>query len=147
MSYWSWDSSLSLGIKVIDGQHRRIMDYINELHVAYLEKDRERVSEVLMGLVDYTLTHFTFEEGLMDRSGYPLSDSHKKVHKSFIARINKYVEQHENGEDITKRLMSELRIWLTSHIKNDDKDYVPVVQKMLNKNEGWIRRTVGRLFK
>lgn len=147
MSYWSWDSSLSVGIDVIDQQHRRIVDYINELNVAHIEKDREKVSEVLMGLMDYTLTHFTFEEDLMEKSGYPLSDSHKKVHKSFLAHIGKFAEQHNNGKDITRRLMSELQIWLTNHIKIDDKDYAPFAKRSLNKNKGWIRRTVGRLFR
>ena len=146
MSYWSWDSSLSVGIEVIDGQHRRIVEYINELSAAHLDKDREKVSEVLIELIDYTLTHFTFGEGLMERSGYPLSDSHKKVHNSFVAHINKFVEQHESGKDITRRLMSALQIWLTHHIKNDDKDYSHLVKKMLNKNKGWIERTLGGLF-
>ena len=146
MSYWSWDPSLSVGIDVIDGQHKRIVGYINELDEAHRENDREKVSKVLGGLLDYTLTHFTFEEDLMERSGYPLSDSHKKVHQSFVAHINKFVEQHESGKDITRKLMSELQIWLTNHIKNDDNDYSPIVKKMLNKNNGWIRKTIGRLF-
>ncbi len=99
-----------------------------------------------MGLVDYTMTHFAFEEDLMERSGYPLSESHKKVHSSFTANINKLVKQHESGKDITRRLLSTLQIWLTNHIKNDDKDYSSDVKKMQNKNKGWIKRTVGRLF-
>ena len=147
MSYWSRNSSLSVGTEVIDGQHRRIVDYINELNVAHLEKDREKVSKVLMGLVDYTMTHFMFEEYLMERSGYPLSASHKKVHSSFIARVNMFVEQHESGEDINGRLMSVLQIWLTNHIKKDDKDYVLYAQKTFDKNKGWISRVVGRLFR
>lgn len=147
MSYWSWDSSLSVGIDVIDGQHRRIVDYINELYVAHLQKDEEMVSEVLAGLVDYTMTHFAFEEDLMERSGYPLTESHKKVHNSFTANINKLVEQHESGKDVTRRLLSTLQIWLTNHIKNDDNDYSSDVKRMLRKNEGWIKKTVGRLFR
>ncbi|MCF6355944.1 MAG: bacteriohemerythrin [Candidatus Polarisedimenticolaceae bacterium] len=146
MNYWSWNSSLSVGIDVIDGQHRRIVDYINELNVAHLENDRDKVLEVLTGLVDYTLTHFIFEEELMEKAGYPLSDAHKKVHKTFVAHINKFVEQHNSGKDITRRLMSMLQVWLTNHIKNDDKDYVPLVKKSLNKKKGWISRIVGRLF-
>ena len=146
MSYWSWEPSLSVNIDVIDGQHKRIVDYINELDTACLEKDREKVSEVLSGLVDYTITHFTFEEDLMAKSGYPLSDSHKKVHEAFIAHINNYVKQHEAGVDVTRKLMSELQVWLTSHIKNDDKDYSPYVKKSLNKNQSWIGRTLGKLF-
>ena len=146
MIYWSWDKSLSVGIDLIDNQHRRIVDYINELGTAYHEQDREKVSEILMGLIDYTATHFTFEEDLMRRSNYPLYDSHKKVHDSFVAHINTFVKQHDKGHDVTKRLISELQVWLTNHIKNDDADYAPYVSKSLSKNAGWISRTLGRLF-
>ena len=146
MSYWSWDPSLSVGIEVIDGQHRRIIDYINELDVAHIEKDREKVSDVLMGLVDYTKTHFSFEEQLMECCGYPLSDSHRKVHEAFIAHINRFVEEHHKGRDVTRRLMSELQLWLTNHIKRDDQDYAPYTRETIHEHESWISRTVSRLF-
>ncbi len=146
MSYWTWDPSLNVGIDVIDGQHRRIVDYINDLDEAHSEKDHEKVTQILMGLVDYTVTHFAFEEDLMRQAGYPLSDSHKKVHETFISHISKYKEQHEKGQDITRKLMSELQIWLTNHIKNEDKHYVPYANKVLNKKKGWLNRTLGRFF-
>ncbi|NEX21853.1 bacteriohemerythrin [Thiorhodococcus mannitoliphagus] len=144
MSYWSWDSSLSVGVEVIDGQHRRILDYINELDVARSSNDREKVSEVLMGLVDYTRTHFAFEEDMMKQAGYPLSVSHKRVHDAFVAHIDNYAVQHESGKDVTRKLMSELQIWLTNHIQNDDRDYAPYASKILNKS--WLTRTLGKFF-
>jgi len=147
MSYWSWDDSLSVGIDVIDEQHRRIVDYINELDAAHLNKDRDKVTQVLMALVDYTISHFAFEENLMTESGYPLSEAHKKVHESFTAHINNYKEQHENGQDITRQLMSELQIWLTNHIKKEDKHYAPYADKILNRKTGWLRNALGRFFK
>ncbi len=100
-----------------------------------------------MGLVDYTISHFAFEENLMAQAGYPLSDPHIDVHRVFIAHVNNYKKQHEAGRDITRKLMSELQIWLTNHIKKEDKDYVPYVNKFLNKKKGWLDRTLGRFFK
>jgi hemerythrin len=147
MSYWSWDSSLSVGIEIIDRQHQRIVDYINDLHSAHLEKDQDKVSKVLAGLRDYTLTHFTFEEDLMESAGYPLSETHKMVHNSFVAQLDKFVEQHENGKDVTRKLMSMLQVWLTNHIKNDDKDYSSIVKEMLSQHEGWFKRTANKLFR
>lgn len=144
MSYWSWEPSLSIGIDVIDGQHRRIVDYLNELDVAHLENDREKVSQVLAGLVDYTITHFAFEENLMKQAGYPISDSHIEVHKSFVTRINRYVAKHESGKDITRKLMSDLQIWLMHHIRNDDKDFAPYVMKYIKR--GWVKRIISRFF-
>ena len=32
MAYLDWKDELNTGIRVIDGQHRRIVDYINQLH-------------------------------------------------------------------------------------------------------------------
>ncbi len=32
--------------------------------------------------------------------------------------------------------MSELQVWLTNHIKKEDKDYVPYVNDFLNKKKG-----------
>lgn len=147
MSYWTWDPSLNVGIDVIDGQHRRIVDYINDLDKAHTAQDHEKVTQILMGLVDYTVTHFAFEEDLMRQAGYPLSDPHKKVHETFISHINQYKEQHEKGQDITRKLMSELQIWLTNHIKNEDRHYVPHVNKILKNKKGWLNRTLGRFFR
>ncbi len=144
MSYWSWNSSLSVGIDIIDAQHRRIVDYINELDVARRVKDPSKVTQVLMGLVDYTRTHFAFEEELMNQAGYPLSESHKKVHDAFVSHVTRYVEEHDSGKDVSRKLMSELQIWLTNHIKNDDKDYAPYADRMMNR--GWIKRTLSRFF-
>lgn len=39
--YWKWDASLSVGLDVIDNQHRRIVEYINELNAAIHDHDRE----------------------------------------------------------------------------------------------------------
>lgn len=144
MSYWSWDPSLSVGIDIIDGQHRRIVEYINDLYVAKLEGDQAKVTQVLLGLIDYTRTHFTFEEELMRQAGYPLSAEHKKVHDSFVGLIGRYAEAHVSGIDVTRKLMSELQIWLTNHIKNDDRDYAPHAAKHMK--QGWVSKTLRRFF-
>ena len=146
MVYWIWDPALSVGIEVIDSQHKRIIDYINDLHDACRERDKKKVEKVLLGLVDYTLTHFAFEEELMARAGYPLSEPHKRVHEAFTTHMKNYLERHRRGENIVRELISELEVWLTNHIKNDDHDYAPYVQKELKKQERWINNTIGRLF-
>lgn len=44
MSYWSWDDPISVDIEVINEQHRRIVDYINEPDAAHLNKDGDKKS-------------------------------------------------------------------------------------------------------
>lgn len=144
MAYWNWDSSLDIGVDIIDSQHRRIVDYINELHDARETGDRTLVGEVIQGLMDYTVSHFAFEEELQKKAGYMLSSSHKQVHEAFVARVSRYQDRHNKGEDVARQLLSDLHLWLANHIKHDDKDYVPVVKKMTD--GGWVKRALGKMF-
>jgi len=151
MAYMQWTQDLETGIHVIDVQHRRIVDYINELDHASQTANADEVKHVLDELVDYTVTHFQFEEELQERANYPFLKAHKKVHEIFKRRISTFLERANKGENIVPELMSMLRIWLSSHIKGDDSDYVDSVKMILVTNsqetEGWLASTLHRLFR
>jgi len=137
-----WDGSLNTGITTIDQQHRGILDFINKLHIAAIKGDRDIVENVLTDLIDYTVSHFAFEEKLQQQHGYPLASAHKKVHDNFVAHVNKYKQRHSNGEDIAHSLSGDLVIWLTNHIKIEDQDYVPYCKKPIGK--GLLSSILGR---
>lgn len=82
-----WEHKLDTGIDVIDAQHRRIVDYINDLEVAKNKGDTKLVHEVIEQLIDYTQSHFGFEEAMMEEAGYTFLKPHKKVHELFISRL------------------------------------------------------------
>lgn len=124
MSFMVWDDSLNTGIDVIDDQHKGIVGFINDLHDAATTGDRDKVSTVLGGLINYTVSHFAFEEDMLEQHNYALIGAHKKVHEAFINRINKYKDDHDKGKNVALALSGELQIWLSSHIKNEDADYV-----------------------
>ncbi|MEJ1298161.1 MAG: bacteriohemerythrin [Candidatus Sedimenticola sp. (ex Thyasira tokunagai)] len=149
MSLLKWSPDLDTGIPVIDKQHQRIVEYINQLNHAQQSSSREEVGEVLDQLVDYTLSHFTFEEELMDESGYRFVNAHKKVHKLFVRRVSDYVERFKTGEDITDELLTSLKTWLVNHIKNDDSDYTEIVKESMGdekKSGGWLSRSMKKIF-
>lgn len=148
MAYFRWESYLDTGIGIIDAQHRRIVDYINELHEAIRASDAERVGAVIELLIDYTVTHFTFEESLLEKAGYGHSEAHSRVHAAFTGRIRDYKRRFEAGEDVSRVLLSDLRIWLTNHIQQEDRDYVTTVEPYLEGDhaKGWLPRTLARMF-
>lgn len=158
MAYMQWTDDLDTGIQVIDDQHRRIVLYINQLHEADESGDRHKTAEVMEGLLDYTMTHFQFEEELQERAGYPFLKAHQRVHEIFMRRIADFRKRAEQGENILPELLSMLKVWLASHIKGDDRDYVESVQKLLGEegagntaenaaeHESWVKATVKRLF-
>ena len=153
MSHLVWTDDLNTGIDVIDGQHRRIAEYINQLFDARLKKDRAAIGEVIESTVDYTLSHFSFEEALMEDVGYAFTRPHKKVHEIFVRRVGELQMRHRAGDDISEELHGLLARWLFSHIRTDDAAYVRAVeakmpQLMEPKREegGWLSRSLGRFF-
>ncbi len=145
----TWTADLDTNIDVIDTQHRRIVDYINDLEVANSSHDNAAVGHVLDELVDYTLSHFAFEESLQEEAGYKYAKPHKKVHDLFVRRINDYVERFKLGEDVAENLHQTLTSWLINHIRRDDADYVGAVkanmvgivnERKKNNDVGWFTR-------
>lgn len=149
MDHFEWTDDLNLGIDIIDSQHQRIVDYINEINVAIFHEDVPMIFDVMERLKDYTMDHFAFEEQLMNQAGYVLLEAHQKVHRRFEDKITKLEESLLNGQDpfgVARRVRTSLMAWLIQHIKHEDVDYVPVVKKILNKEQSWINSAIKRIF-
>ncbi len=146
-----WTEQLSIGIDVIDQQHRRIVEYINQLDDARNGgRRRDEIGWLINDLVDYTVSHFGFEESLQEEAKYPFARSHKKVHELFAQRVSEYQARFERGEDVTRPLNSLLVTWLFNHIKRDDADYVESVKAYLQQRKGALEQKKGlfaRLFR
>lgn len=126
-----WLNEYELGIAPIDNQHKRIVEFISKLQEAIRMGNSGYAIFVLDGLVDYTLTHFAYEEELQERAGYPFFKAHKRIHAIFVRRIASFRERTQAGEDVSAELLDLLETWLISHIKEDDRDYADAVGKML----------------
>lgn len=146
-----WSDELNTGITVIDNQHKRIVEYINILGDVRASHDRNEEERVLTELVDYALSHFAFEESLMEDAGYNFINGHKRVHAMFTRRVGDFVQRFKMGEDVTEELLIMLKSWLLNHIRSDDNDYAEVVLKNLGavdaKNGGgWLSKSVKSFF-
>ncbi len=152
MAHLIWTKDLNTGIDVIDGQHKRIVEFINKLHDARLTNDIKTINDVISDTVDYTLSHFSFEETLIEEAGYEFIRPHKKVHELFIRRVSEFQTRTKNGEDISEELHNLLARWLFNHIKVDDAGYVKSVKdNILNitsdkKKGGWLARSFNKIF-
>ena len=138
MALLVWQAELDTGIDVIDQQHQRIVALINQLAEA---TGRDDQAAVLEELVDYTLSHFAFEEELLEESGYTFGPAHKRVHDMFVRRVGEYRMRFEAGEDITTELKGMLARWLFNHIRSDDKSYSKHVRHYLETYKGGAGRT------
>ncbi len=150
MAKFIWTDQLNVGIEVIDQQHRRIVEYINQLDDARTNgSSKEEIGYLINDLVDYTISHFGFEESMQEEAQYPFFKSHKKVHDLFAQRVSEFQVRFDKGEDISKALNSMLVTWLFNHIKRDDVDYVEIVKAHLLKQTDFVEKKKGlfsRLF-
>ena len=123
----TWKDSYSVGNANIDGQHRRLMDLVNELHEAMRTGQANSVlGAILDQLVTYTHTHFAFEERVMAVSGYPGLAEHKKQHAELAERVAGLVAEWKTGRiALSMHVSNFLRQWLDSHILGSDKKYMP----------------------
>jgi hemerythrin len=125
MSLINWSDSLSVNVKEIDLQHRKLIDMINELNEAMkIGKGRESLGKILNGLISYTATHFKQEERYFDKYGYPDTLNHKKEHFAFVKKVTDFKDGFEkNNLAVTMEVMNFLSDWLKNHIKGTDKKY------------------------
>lgn len=134
-----WVPDYNTGIDVIDDQHKRILDFINQIDEVSDGTNRAQIKQVLDNIIDYTQSHFTFEESLQEEAGYQYRVPHKRVHDLFIKRIEAYRDRFEQGQSIENELNEVLSKWLINHIQHDDADYVGAVKTnmmgIINENE------------
>jgi len=150
MAFLEWTRNLEIGIPIIDTQHKRIVAFINELNNAIETGSSEETNRVMEGLLNYTVTHFEFEEELQEKAGYPFLKAHRRIHELLMKRVASLRERASQGEDITSELLKLLKGWLANHIKSEDRDYVESVRKITEstdqKDAGWLNSTLKRFF-
>lgn len=130
MSLFEWSDKFSVEITSIDEQHKKLVNFINNLDDAMIVgKGKHVIGGILDGLVHYTIEHFDYEEQLFDTHGYPDADAHKKEHKDLVAQVARFKQSFKSGkEELTKDLMDFLKDWLMNHIMDIDKKYSPFLK-------------------
>jgi len=144
----SWSPDFATGIDIIDEQHKRIFDYLAEIDHAITTQSVEEVEHVVHELIDYAISHNTFEESLMEQAGYPMLEAHRRTHEAFKARAHGYAERLAGGQDpfrLAREVRTDIGLWLMNHIKREDKHYVPMVRKSLD--GGFVSRMLKRFFR
>lgn len=123
--YFVWKPEYSVGIDSIDTQHRKLVSLINNLQTAIDYSAGEQFErEALDALVDYTRTHFGYEEDLMQKHCYPSFEPHRAEHHRMIANVETVLESYREDPDAAmQEANSFLKNWLIKHINGTDKQY------------------------
>ncbi|MDH5436766.1 MAG: bacteriohemerythrin [Gammaproteobacteria bacterium] len=123
--FLEWKNEYSVGIDSIDKQHKTLIHLINQLQTAVKYSTGEEFErEALDKLVDYTKTHFSYEEDMMEQNGYPDFEAHKQMHVKMIKKVEEVLAEYEKDSDTAiENALNYLSEWLINHINGTDKEY------------------------
>ena len=123
----TWSDSYSVGIKVIDDQHIKLVGLTNKLFSSCVAGgEKAKIDSVFMDVVnevvDYVGYHFSTEEKIMERIAYPDYKQHKQEHINFVKEVLAKVEEFKFGKINTAiSFVFYLRDWILQHIAVNDK--------------------------
>jgi len=128
-----WDESLSIGVALIDNQHKEWVQRFNEVAAAIQSGEApNRVMETLDFLFEYTQFHFEAEERCMADTKYPELDDHKQRHEE-LRKTLKNLEQDFDEEGVAPTLAHAidtlLSKWLVQHIREVDQRFGAFLQE------------------
>ena len=124
MSKIDWSDDLSVGVELIDEQHKQLIEHLNNLSNAVKNyQGPTEIPDTLSFLIDYTDFHFSEEEQSMKAHNYPAYDTHKAKHEEFKT-ILAYMESEFRDDGPTAQLAESIDTllvnWLLKHIKSVD---------------------------
>lgn len=127
-----WTEELSVRNLTIDNEHKQLFALIDDFYKGIKDNSpRERLEELILGLVDYTKTHFSNEEKHMQKMGYPKLEEHRELHQHFIAKTQNYYERLTTRKLILSiEVTNFLKDWLVNHIKGSDQQYAAFEQRV-----------------
>jgi len=139
MDYLEWnDNKMSIGIKLIDEQHKELLKIINKLSTSINENSqRKDILIIVNELIGYASYHFTVEEELFNKFNYKDSEEHKKEHSLFVKKFRSIKNKISNDKVYLKKSAIEISgevfqyivDWFLNHVVGSDKKYVELFKK------------------
>lgn len=126
-----WDEKYSVGVKLIDDQHKTMFNTINELiDSIHTTPTKEKMEGIINQLVQYKKFHFATEERYFKEFNYEKTEEHIEKHHNFNETLSKL--QEKNSGDILTfafELVDFLEDWLIGHLMTADQEYKKCFQE------------------
>jgi hemerythrin-like metal-binding protein len=119
----TWKDDYNVNVTEIDHQHQQMLNLVNDLHASVeSHADKADLKSKLIELSEFTRSHFSDEERLMEEHGFPGLDEHQNQHRILLQHLEELVQAVSRGNRVT--FYSDYDIssdWALSHIKECDK--------------------------
>lgn len=126
-----WREQLSVGNDLIDTDHQRLIDIINQTNASLQSMSRAGLLKALAELDKYSRVHFTLEEKIAQAVGFPdlvqLHDSHRLLLENLRQIAQQLGEQWDKAA--ADHFGQFLRDWLINHVIKEDMLLKPYLKK------------------
>jgi len=134
MKFFEWSENFSVNIPEIDDQHKIIVDLLNELYNAFMNKEHDKkLGEIIKKLSEYANFHFNTEEKYFSKFPDESITNHLEQHEDFKKKIESYKNLYSKDiSSLTFIIMQFIKGWLINHISGTDKAYFLKIKNKLN---------------
>jgi hemerythrin len=121
----AWSHACFVGVKAMDDQHGILVDTLNEARMQLLSgRGHKQLNEHMERLIEFTRLHFSCEESLLERHGFPGLAEQRAAHEQILTAILSAANCAENDEKTElHRLLSGLSVSYLQHIEALDRQY------------------------
>ena len=124
MAYIEWQPDYSVGVTLIDDQHKHFVGILNNLYEQIQTAQTNKLDSIIKELMEYTKTHFATEEKYFKEFNYEHSAEHIAEHERLIAKVSKFLDEKVENQLIKSfELLEFLENWLVGHLATMDKSY------------------------
>lgn len=121
-----WSKDYSVGVHVLDEQHKKIVSEINKL-IDLRENGgaNSAAANVISNLITYAIEHLSAEEDILIDADYPGFEAHYALHQKYR---DGFFSMVANPDNTTDDKLQFLKGWWEHHILEDDMKYKPFLK-------------------
>jgi hemerythrin len=124
MQKFVWTDALSVGVPMIDTQHKELIAAFNDLSDAIEQgTGASSIKKLLVFLQYFTEWHFEQEENCAVKHRCAIAETNQKAHAKFLDMLRSLqTEYRASGasEAIARQAHAQLADWLVNHIMSID---------------------------
>ncbi|WP_051305829.1 bacteriohemerythrin [Desulfogranum mediterraneum] len=145
MKLIKWHDSFSVGIDLLDQQHKQLFSLVNKLIIALEHNNsREEFEKILSGVVAHTELHFRTEEKML--AIHPQYQTHHRSHQTFTEKLQKIrFTGDESDSARAGQLLEELKVWLANHVLKTDLGFFTDLGYRQNQDQGELHQRLQLL--
>jgi hemerythrin len=134
MAQFSWTDDLYTGSALIDGDHRKLVDFVNVFFQSMQSgQDNGNIRKAMKELIACTAEHFAREEAEMARIQYVAALAHEAEHSKLLKQLVELKQMLDAGGRMNSAAVAMfLSGWLRDHILTADMILAAALKQQLS---------------